>query len=90
MRNDDRGTGGFNGLNDLVAVLSFVGNDVLRRKSCEQPLRLRTVCGLPRRQDETERIAQTIHSRMDCGGQSALRAIKGFRLVSFPLPTVCW
>ncbi len=80
----------FNGLDDLVAVIFLIGNNVLCRKSREQQLSLHTVGRLPRRQDEPQRIVQPIHRRVDVGDQPAFRTAKGFRLLSPPFaPTAC-
>ena len=52
--------GFFDGIDDLLAVVALVGEDVLRGKARQQRLGLRIVRRLPRRQDEAQGIAKTI------------------------------
>src|SRR5574340_2371 len=86
-----RGAGTFNRLDGGFAVVPLVGNDVWRGKPCQQRLGLRVVGCLTWRQDEAERIAKTINSRVNVGGQPARRPTKSFRLLSPPFaPAACW
>ena len=62
----------FDGINDLLAVVAFVGKNVLRGKSSQQRLCLGIVGCLPRCQNKAQRIAQTIDGSMYFRCQPAL------------------
>ncbi len=63
--------GDFDGFDNFLAVIAFVGDDILCRKTLQQWLCLRIVRRLSWRQDEAQRVAQTVDSGVDFCGQPA-------------------
>ena len=67
---DDRhGILAFNDLPQWLGIVALVTQDMVGGKISDQRFSLSDVARLPRRQDEAERIAQSVDDGMDLGGQ---------------------
>lgn len=90
-RDDGVCAGVRDGFNDLAAVVSLVGNDMLSGQALQQGLGLCVVRRLSRRQDKPQGVAQTVDRGVDFRRQTAFRTAKSFRLLSPPFaPALCW
>jgi hypothetical protein len=90
-RDDGVRAGLLDGFNKRVAVVSLVGDDVLRWEAFQQRLGLRIVRCLARRQDKAQGIAKAVDGGVDFCRQTTFRTAKGFRLLSPPFaPALCW
>ncbi len=91
-RRDDGCCAGLrDGFNNLVTVVSLVGNDMLSGQALQQRLGLCVVRRLSRRQDKAQGIAEAVDCSVDFCRQTAFRTAKGFRLLSPPFaPALCW
>jgi len=77
------------GVDQLIGVVSLVGNERTRIGIFEQRLRAIQVMVLPWRQHQVARITQGIDERVNFGGQSSTRSADRLRTVFFRAPALC-
>ena len=70
-RNHRRGPLALNGLNEVLTIIAFVGNDVAGAEAVEQRPGLRTVVPLPSSDQKANGAPLAIHSQINLGCQSA-------------------
>jgi len=70
-RDDRHGILAFDGLPQGLGIVALVPQDMVGGKISDQGLSLSDIAHLSRRQDEAERIAQSINDGMDLGRQPA-------------------
>ena len=89
---DDRfGTGGFDDVDQGIAVVTFVSDDSTSRDCLNQGSPLRDIGHLAGRQDQANRITQGIDTSMNLGGQPAPRATdRLIATVFLGAPAACW
>jgi hypothetical protein len=76
-------------LAERLGIVAFVGKHMAGGKPGDQGFGLADVAGLPRRQEEAQRIAEGIDDGMDLGGQSATRAADRTSFRPPFLPAAC-
>ena len=77
------------GVSKFCGIVSLVAKNMLRRHVGDERLGLCEVAGLARRQDEAERIAQSIDDGMDFRGQAAPRTADRTSFRPPFLPAAC-
>ena len=75
---------------ERVAVVSFVGHDVVGREAFDEGLRLVHVVTLPCGQAKPHRSAFAVHRRVDLGAQAPARAADRFGADPPLTPAECW
>ena len=80
---------GMDGVAEFRGVVSLVAKNMLRRNVGDERLGLSEVAGLARRQDEAERIAQSIDDGMDFRGQATPRTADRTSFSPPFLPAAC-
>ena len=88
--NDDASAVGFDDLNDCVAVVTLVGQNVVGGDAFHQRFCLGVIGSVAGRQNEAQGIAKSVAQSMQLCRQSAARAADGFRLLIPPFaPALC-
>jgi hypothetical protein len=90
-RDDGLRAGGFDGVDQFVAVVSLVRDDGLGRYFADQCAALRHVGDLPAGEDQAQRITQGIDAGVNFGGQPASRpSDRLIATVFLGAPAACW
>ncbi len=77
------------GVDQVIGVVSLVGEQSLKVDVLDQRLGLAEVRSLARRQQQLDRVAQSIDEGVDLGGQSAAGSADGLLAVFFRAPALC-
>jgi len=90
-RNDGLSAGRLDSFDQVVTVVALVSDDRLGLKGVNQRPALRDIGDLSSGQDQAQRVAERINTRMNLGGQPASRAAdRWIAAVFFSAPAACW
>lgn len=77
-------------INDLVGIITLIGQDGPNLKSSHEGEGLGVIGTIPGREDKPHRIAERINRRVDLGGYPPFGSPKSFRRLSPPFaPALC-
>ena len=88
--NDSLGLGGIDGRAGTVAVVAFVGEELVEVEPLDQGLRLLAVVDVPARQDEAQRIAESVDDDVDLRARATARTPNLLRIAPPFAPAACW